>query len=295
MSLALEPVSAALHCRHQIKKAGRGLDSMVPNIVVDIGGGAVYIVSHTTVHGHIEEIAVLHRNFCGGTTVNEEFYKFLQDFVDDPDFSCYIQNSSPEKQARHKADLNKLIYTIFETEKKRFGSEEGRDSYIVEFPTSFWKLYEDSLVKKGEEFKSKQDKSVQVEDDGAVMRIRDSKMKEFFQPAINEIAKLIEEYLKETSIAYVVEKIYLVGGFGGCKYLRRQLEAVMSESFQSFQFWSPDPPELAVIRGATRFRCNLCTLLFCVVAKREPEHTYGALYIGAQDQTSVVECCLFGK
>ena len=102
-------------------------------LVIDIGGGTADIAN---VSIHIEENALLSGNFCVGTTVNEEFSKFLQDFVDDLQFSCYIQTKipkrlgSPEKQARHKANLNELLYTTFETLKRRFGSGDGRDIYI---------------------------------------------------------------------------------------------------------------------------------------------------------------------
>ena len=82
---------------------------------IDIGGGTVDIASHRVVGDHIEEIAPPTGNSsCGGTTVNEEFSKFLQEFVDDPNFSRYIIKCSPENRTRHKVDLNELIHTRFE-------------------------------------------------------------------------------------------------------------------------------------------------------------------------------------
>ena len=255
--LALEPESAAVHCQHKAKVAGRRKEEVRPDryLVVDIGGGTADIAN---VSSHIEEDALLSGNFWGGTTVNEEFSKFLQDFVDDPEFSCYIQSGSPEKEARHKADLNELLYATFETQKRRFGSGDGRDSYLIEFPRSFVKLYEDSLVKKGKTLKKAGDKSVRVEDDGEVMRIRKSKMAEFFQPAIDGIIFLIESHLQKSKSARTIDTIYLVGGFGGCKYLRNQLQEVIKKTFRGFTFRFPIPPqpELAVIRGATTVRCD---------------------------------------
>ena len=223
------------------------------HLVVDIGGGTADIASHRIVGGCIEEIAPPAGNFWGGTTVNEEFSKFLQDFVDDPDFSRYIENSSPEIQTRHKVDLNKVLYTTFETQKRRFGSGEVCKSYIVKFPRSFVKLYEDSLVSKGISLNSKGDMSVKVEDDGEVMRITESKMKEFFQPALDGIMNLIESYLWENKIASTIDTIYWVGGFGGCEYLRNQLETVIQTTFRgcTYQFPVPPEPELAVTLGVT--------------------------------------------
>ena len=80
--------------------------------------------------------------------MNEEFSKFLEEFVDDPEFSCYIVKCSPENRTRHKVDLNELIYTRFEKPKRRFGSLEGFNSYIIEFPRSFLKIYQGFLVEK---------------------------------------------------------------------------------------------------------------------------------------------------
>ena len=128
-----------------MKEAGKGLEFVVrPEryLVVDIGGSTVDIASHRIVDNHIEEIAPPASNFWGGATVNDEFSKFLQEFVDDPKFSCYIVKCSPENQTRHKVDLNELIYTQFEKPKRWFGSLQASNSYIVEFPRSFLKMYQ---------------------------------------------------------------------------------------------------------------------------------------------------------
>ena len=287
LSLALEPESAAIHCRRTATEAGKGPEYVVPAqsyIVIDIGGGTVDIASHKIVDGRIEEIVIPVGNFWGGTTVNEKFSEFLGDFVDDPKFSKYIESSSPEINARHKADLITLLHNRFETQKRRFGSGEPGKSYVVEFPHSFLKLYEDSLVKKGKELKSKGDRSVQVEDDGAVMRIRESKMAEFFQPAIDKITELIRKHLHENKIACLLDTIYWVGGFGGCKYLRSQLEKAIKEKFQHCNYHFPvaPQPEFAVIRGATAFRCDPS-----IVTKRKTDDAiYGTLYSQAESETS---------
>ena len=254
LSLALEPESAAIHCRRKARVAGRGAQYVVraeKYLVVDIGGGTVDIASHRIVGGCIEEIAPPAGKFLGGTSVNEEFSTFLEEFVDDQNFSRYINESSPENQVRHKADLNELLYTRFEKQKRRFGSEEGRKGYTVEFPRTFTRLYRKVLNSKG-------DMSVKVEDDGYTMRISASKMAEFFQPAVDGIAQLIESHLQKYKIARTIDTIYWVGGFGGCEYLRNQLEARIKKTFLgcSYQFAVSPEPEFAVIRGATASHCD---------------------------------------
>ena len=275
LSLALEPESAVIHCRRKAKVTHKGKEFVLhPKscIVIDIGGGTVDIASHSIAEGRIVEIAIPAGNFWGGTTVNEEFSKFLQKFVDDPKFSRYVKSGTIEEQTQHKADLSRLLYgnTGFESQKMRFGSGEGQNSYYFEFPHSFWRLYRDSILKRGQQLNSKE--GVQVNDEGAVMQICDSKMAEFFEPAICEIENLIELHLEENNLAHTINTIYLVGGFGGCKYLRNQLEARITKTFQGCRYLFPVPPEphLAVIRGATAFRCDPS-----IVSKRKADATYG--------------------
>ena len=123
-------------------------------------------------------------------------------------------------------------------------------------------------MKKGRALNKKGDKSVEVEDDGTMTRICNSKMKEFFQPAVDRIMNLIESHLRDNKIARTIDTIYWVGGFGGCKYLRNRLESVIGEEFQgcTYHFPVPPEPELAVIRGATTFRCDPS-----IVAKRKAD------------------------
>ena len=189
--------------------------------------------------------------------MNEEFSKFLQDFVDDPKFSRYMAKCSPETQTRHQADLNELLYIEFETQKIRFGSGDGGDSYRVQFPRSFVKQYKDSLVEKGKALSLKGDNSIQLEDDGAVMQIQYSKMAEIFQPAVDRIANLLKAHMKNHKIACTIDTIYWVGGFGGCRYLHKQLEAIIQETFLGCKYYFPilPNPELAVILGATTLQC----------------------------------------
>ena len=84
LSLALEPESAAIHCRQKVKVASKVRQYLVHAknyLVVDIGGGTVDIASHAIVEGCIEELAQPAGNFWGGTTVNEEFSNFSKSLL----------------------------------------------------------------------------------------------------------------------------------------------------------------------------------------------------------------------
>ena len=272
--LVSEPESAAVHCQRMVKKCDRESHDLARAkcyLLVDIGGGTVDIASHAIEDDQIEEIADPVGNFWGGTTVNEGFSKFLQDFVDDPKFSHYIQRGTPQEQKHHEAELSRLFYgrNGFESEKLRFGTCDGGDSYRIELPPSFVRQYKDSLVGKGDILKSMRDMSVQVEDDGAVMLISYQKMAEFFKVAIKGITSLIESHLTQQNIALKIDTIYWVGGFGGCKYVRNQLKEAIDKSEKllgcNYKISAPVDPELAVILGATFLRYDPS-----MVMKRKP-------------------------
>ena len=103
LSLVSNTVSVAIYCDH---KAVSGSHAF---LVVDIGEFAVHIASYCTIGGCIKQLGLPASNSWGGRTVNEEFSHFLQEFVDDEGFKCYVGNHSSKKQVRHKADLNRLL------------------------------------------------------------------------------------------------------------------------------------------------------------------------------------------
>ena len=222
-------------------------------LIVDIGEGTVDITAHAIIGDRFMELAPPASRACGGTTVNEAFSKFLEDFVDDDGFKRYIEDSSPNQQARRKAEL-KNLYDMFEYMKSKFHPHS--DYYVIEFPRSFWNVYEDSLLRKEKTLES-WDESVQLDDDGS-MRIQGTKMAEFFEPSIHGVTNLIESYLNENKIADIINTIYWVGGFNGWEYLRNQVEKAIKAKFRgcSFRFVIPPEPEFAVIRGAIFFCCD---------------------------------------
>ena len=111
LSLVLEPEAAGLFCQNmgEFHKPHRHFT------VLDIGGGTVdNTLDHIDYDGHVCVIDKARGNDWGGTRVNEEFSKFLENIVHDPGFKRFLSVADPQKQYQHKADLNKLIYYEFE-------------------------------------------------------------------------------------------------------------------------------------------------------------------------------------
>ena len=260
-----------MYCQHEAKNARKGADKkFLPKsdhyLVLDIGGGTVDIATHSVAAGGIIELAPSAGNDWGGTRINKEFEKFLAEFIADPGYSHYLNKANNEKYVRHMAELTNLIYSQFEAQKLLFGSGAEADTYKIEFPRSFWKMYDDAI----ESGSKKGYSGITIEDDGGVMRISPDRMAKFFRPAVDGINNLLETHIKTNNLSKVIDTVYMVGGFGGCAYLRQEIEKKLRKFVPNWTACVPCHPNLAVIYGATAFRCNPG-----IVTKRKADATYG--------------------
>ena len=161
--------------------------------------------------------------------------------------------------------MTNLLYNRFETQKMQFGSDSKAESFMIEFPRSFWKKYDD-IERGGRRGYT----GVTLEDDGCVMRLTPERMAKFFQPAVDGINNLLESHIKQYDLSATIDTMYMVGGFGGSSYLRKQIERKLKSIAPNWTACVPRDPELAVIYGATAFRCNPS-----IVTKRKADATYG--------------------
>lgn len=240
--------------------------------LLDIGGDTVDITSyHIDEGGHLCVKDKASGNDCGGKRVNEQFSKFLQTIVSDPNFSQYLHVSSVQLQQQHRADLNKLIYESFEYPKKVFGDEDDdkkRCPAMISIPNSFRRFYKHEKL---EEAINKKYYNV-AELDGPELTIEPQKMKEFFQPVIEQIGRYaflaLERVKQEVG---KLEAIYLLGEFGGCRFIKKALQDIMQDRYgYQLEVFVPVDHKLAVACGAVNFRRNPEIIWAC-----KAEHTYG--------------------
>ena len=232
--------------------------------MVDIGGGTVDISAHrfsSSPEEHIEVILPPAGNDCGGSMVNKNFAEFLGELVGDKTFSKYIDSGDETLKATHRARLNELINDTFERQKRIFGEKGGDGSKAsIRLPYTFVEHYR-SRLERG----IKKMTGSQVELSGIDLRVSYTKMKEFFLPVVDGLLQCLSEAL--LSLDEEIDKIYIVGGFGGCQYI---YNAITKEFGNSYKYITPTEHEFAVVRGAVLFRQNPNT-----VHARRADATYG--------------------
>ena len=267
LSLALEPEAAAVHCLGQARKQGATINPKC-YLVLDIGGGTVDITAHKiNDDGSIDVVLPPTGNDWGGVRVNQTFKEILGDLVDDPQFHKYLQGP---KMARNQAELQGIVDYVFEDQKQIFGSEESRadESYaMINLPFTFMRAYQEKLEDKLEHLK---DKSITLMDSD--LSIGYKRVEKMFQPAIDKIIAATESSSKMLPAGNIIDTIFLVGGFGACKYVHSKLEPELRRIFgKRVSVFRPDHHRLAVVNGAVETVLNKS-----VVRARVVDATYGS-------------------
>ena len=270
LSLALEPEAAAIYCQNmtqqELAQYARATHPYTSNtyMVVDIGGGTVDITVHQVSSSpdcHMKVINTPVGNNFGGSSVNNNFLKFLETLVGDKDFSKYIGTSDKSTNASNAAYLNELVNNIFEKQKKLFAKKEERGSKIsIRLHYSFMEVYKARLIRGIQDLKDSR-----IKLSGVDLRIEYSKMEEFFKPVASGILQCIAEAVKD--VEEDMKMTYLVGGFGGCPYLYK---AVTEHFGNKYTYVTPAESDFAVVRGAVLFRLNPD-----IVHTRKADATYG--------------------
>ena len=267
LSLALEPEVAAIYSQHvtttELALAQRTYSAASRYVVIDIGGGTVDITAHVQSNQTIEVISVPTGNAWGGTKVNELFSTILQQIVCDPNFEQFI---SSDDYSRRMTIINKLIYQEFEEQKLSFGNCQTND-IIIDLPNKLLEHYGEKKFEEG----VKLFKGVEFCDDSLCCCF-DFVNDNLFGPAMDGIIQCSLDTLK--AINYDIDTAYLVGGFGGCKYVYQKVESAIVEVFEarnsSCRIIVPTAPSLAVVQGAAMWRKNPD-----IVKERRADATYG--------------------
>ena len=269
LSLALEPEAAAIYSQKvtcQEVAAGKSIALISPKtryMVLDIGGGTVDITAHVEVNGGINVVSIPTGNSWGGTKVNEQFSILLQNIVGDKDFNSFLGTGDHSQQM---AILNKLLFKEFEDQKIFFGEKKGVEM-AIEIPNKLVSFYKASKI----EGAVKKLQGIEFVNDTLYIK-KEVVENKFFGPALKGIIDVTLEALN--NIECEIDTIYLVGGFGGCKYVYEKIKQPITELYSSKKLQCeiiiPTTPSLAIAQGAVLWRKNPE-----VIKARRADATYG--------------------
>ena len=232
-------------------------------MVVDIGGGTVDITVHDNSSGKVSVILPPMGNTWGGTTINEALSLLLEELVQDKGFASFITFIP----TRAKAILNKLCYEEFEDRKKIFGDVTADiNELVLTLPRAFTKFYgTDKLKNGGERLK------VKFSPESNILCINYDLIKErIFQSTIDGIVACVRAAF--TELTSKINTVYLVGGFGGCNFVRQKIEEAIGEyhGVHYDNIVCPEQPDLAVVMGAVMWRKDPN-----IIQSRVADATYG--------------------
>ena len=255
LSLVLDSEAIAIYCHETVAVHFNSDPTAVTSppteyMVIDAGEDTIDITAHVEVDGGIVVQNVPSGNSWGGTQVNEEFSKLLQEIVSDPGFEKFLASGD---QTKTQASLNKIVYTEFEKEKVLFGQGTMKE-IAVELPRNFCKFYEKDLVEGVEKTSS-----IEYEDDTLYIdkSVIESKL---FGPVIQGIIECTLAAIEK--IDNCPNTFYLVGAFGGCKYVHEKVSAAIERYYESkghkdtCNVIVPPSPQFAIAKGAAMWRKN---------------------------------------
>ena len=223
-------------------------------MVCDIGGGTVDITAHIK-HGedNIEVIIPPMGNDSGGIKVNEHFSNLLGRIVKDPQFSLFMRKKG--KESFHKAILAQVVFHDFENEKQVFGKDASdtpdEESLKLRLHYKFVEFYRAKII---QGVKDLCDPRVTFDEETYTLAIHYSKVKELFQPVMEGVIDCVLRALQ--IIQGKVDVVYLVGGFGGCRYTYSMLKPAIQSKCPNLSLVVPKFHTLAVSQGAVLYCRN---------------------------------------
>ena len=262
LSLALEPEVAAIYAQHYSSVVGPPPERYM---VVDIGGGTVDITVHDNSSGRVSVILPPMGNTWGGITINEALSMLLEDIVGDKQFFKFLRQ---EKEVAHLA-ITQLCYQEFEDEKKRFSERFTRAAsreVVITLPQAFRNYYmpaklHEGAMKQGMEYN---------ETDGTLRMSYSLVEQKIFQFTVDGILECVRAAFRE--LTNKINTVYLVGGFGGCKFVRQKIEEAIGGNFSTLydNVVCPQLSDLAVVHGAVMWRKDPT-----IIQSRAADATYG--------------------
>jgi len=261
--LVLEPEAAALYAIYQPLCLGNAftIEKLGPGskyIVADLGGGTIDMCVHEILDdGNLRELYRATGGHAGGSTVSEEFLRFLKTLLGSDALEIFAKEYPHAYQ-----DLQRKI----ENKKCRFTHRS--DAITINLNTDLMSIAKVHLGKKSIEDKiagSSFGNAVSYKSQGNLLKVDKSVVKKIFQPSVETIIQCLKKILAECSNDNI-STLLLVGGYSESEYLRD----IIQTSLPDMQVIKVEDGRLAVVKGAVMMATMTSTII-----ERRSRFTYG--------------------
>ncbi|CAG8501551.1 9595_t:CDS:10 [Acaulospora morrowiae] len=251
LEFTTEPEAAAIYCMKYFKEQfTNAVGSSF--LTVDIGGGTVDLTKRKIRDNHtLDEISESTGDFCGGSYVDKEFLKFIEEKIGEIAMKQLRQNSYGQLQylVQEFCRRIKLPFTGNPDEFKEYELD-------IEEVCPVLKQYVHGLER------------TILEYDEWIISISYENVKAMFDPVVEKILKLIENQISKEG--EFISSIFLVGGFSESIYLQTRIKEEFSSLVLNISV--PPQPIAAVVRGGVDYGLN-----FGIIRSRVLKFTYGVM------------------
>lgn len=218
--------------------------------MVDAGGGTVDLALHQKAgppwSKKVREVAPSSGGLCGGTYVDEGFFKFLRQTI-----PCFKKFADENSQTVLK------LQSWWDTVRCDFDGNM-QFNYELELPVKLARAWEEHDAIRGGRF------NAVASQDSIDLTLED--MLGIFDPVVEQILQLISDQMIPG-----LKAMMIVGGFSASPYLIKRIKAAFSQKLAPGTIIFPKEPGSAICCGAVAFGVGESDLVMSRISKK----TYG--------------------
>ena len=229
--------------------------------IVDVGKSTVDITAlvHTPTDNCYEFVVQTVTHTVGGMQVNENISKFLQELVNDHEFSRFLMTKkffrSTSRNSDHVSAITHMINHHFECIKVKFGIMQGIEqahspTLRMTLERIFVDFYTNQFLLK--RIRRIGDSKIRLH--GMTLEIECSKMAKFFQPVLQDIQRHVACALDKVPLDNI-DAVCFAGEFGGLRYVYEHIKAGLSSHHKLRQaaFLVPRSYGVVASQGAVHY------------------------------------------
>ncbi|RIA90030.1 hypothetical protein C1645_876360 [Glomus cerebriforme] len=260
LQFVTEPEAAAIYCIKLQECDSLTIGSTF--MIVDCGGYTVDLTTRKLVGNEplqFGEVTECIRDFCGSTTIDKEFIKFLREKLGTRAIDLSIEN--------HYYEFQQLVKEFRLRIKEPFTGDNTEISYELD------------IEEKGSnimQYVNEETREIMKEKNWMI-EFKYDDMKKMFDIVVNRIIRLIHIQLSNNQ--ETCSAIFLVGGFSENKYFQKRIMQEFHDKVQTISV--PDKPIDAIARGGLIYGLSINSDLnklennANVICSRILKYTYG--------------------